>query len=78
MKESTIHGKFKKVEKQMLAITNVIKRLIQDIGMVESIANSALSALKISMTEEEWNQIVEELKERHKKDTKQSDKKLEL
>ena len=78
MKESTIHGKFNKVEKQMLAITNVIKRLIQDIGMVESIANSTLSALKISMTEEEWDQIVEELKERHKKDTKQSDKKLEL
>ena len=78
MKESTILGKFKKVEKQMLAITNVIKRLIQDIGMVESIANSTLSALKISMTEEEWDQIVEELKERHKKDTKQSDKKLEL
>ena len=78
MKESTIVGKFKKIEKQMLAITNVIKRLIQDIGMVESIANSTLSALKISMTEEEWDQIVEELKERHKKDTKQSDKKLEL
>ena len=78
MKESTIQGKFKKLEKQMLAITNVIKRLIQDMGSVESIANGALSALKISMTEEEWNQIVEELKERHKKDTKQSDKKLEL
>ena len=29
MKESTIVGKFKKIEKQMLAITNVIKRLIQ-------------------------------------------------
>ena len=78
MKESTILGKFKKIEKQMLAITNVIKRLIQDIGMVESIANSALSALKISMTEKEWNEIVEELKERHKKDTKESNKKLEL
>tara|TARA_Y100000004_G_C8929162_1_gene419105 strand:- start:597 stop:833 length:237 start_codon:yes stop_codon:yes gene_type:complete len=78
MKESTIHGKFNKIEKQMLAITNVIKRLIQDIGMVESIANSALSALKISMTEKEWNEIVEELKERHKKDTKESNKKLEL
>ena len=78
MKESTIVGKFKKIEKQMLAITNVIKRLIQDIGMVESIANSTLSALKISMTEEEWDQIVEELKERHKKDTKQSDKKFKL
>jgi len=78
MKENTINGKFNKIEKQMLAITNVIKRLIQDIGMVESIANSTLSALKISMTEKEWDQIVEELKERHKKDTKQSDKKLEL
>lgn len=78
MKESTILGKFKKIEKQMLAITNVIKRLIQDIGSVESIANGTLSALKISMTEEEWDAIVEELKQKHKEETKQTDKKLEL
>jgi len=78
MKENTINGKFNKLEKQMLAITNVIKRLIQDIGMVESIANSTLSALKISMTEEEWDKIVEELKQRHKEQKKESDKKLEL
>tara|TARA_B100001287_G_scaffold144020_1_gene121058 strand:- start:203 stop:439 length:237 start_codon:yes stop_codon:yes gene_type:complete len=78
MKESTILGKFKKVEKQMLAITNVIKRLIQDIGSVESIANGTLSALKISMTEEEWDAIVEELKQKHQEENKQTDKKLEL
>lgn len=78
MKESTILGKFKKVEKQMLAITNVIKRLIQDIGSVESIANGTLSALKISMTEEEWDAIVEELKQKHQEENKQKDKKLEL
>mgnify|MGYP007077414654 CR=1 FL=1 len=78
MKESTIVGKFKKLEKQMLAITNVIKRLIQDIGSVESIANGTLSALKISMTEKEWDAIVEELKQKHKEETKQTDKKLEL
>jgi len=78
MKESTILGKFKKLEKQMLAITSVIKRLIQDIGSVESIANGALSALKISMTEEEWDAIVEELKQKYKKETEQTNKKLEL
>ena len=78
MKESTIVGKFKKVEKQMLAITNVIKRLIQDIGSVESIANGTLSALKISMTEKEWDAIVEELKQKHKEEAEQTDKKLEL
>ena len=78
MKESTILGKFKKVEKQMLAITNVIKRLIQDIGSVESIANGTLSALKISMTEKEWDAIVEELKQKHKEEAEQTDKKLEL
>jgi len=78
MKESTILGKFKKLEKQMLAITSVIKRLIQDMGSVESIANGALSALKISMTEEEWDAIVEELKQKHKKETEQTNKKLEL
>jgi|TARA_X000001382_G_C3094879_1_gene154754 ATP sulfurylase len=79
MKESTIVGKFKKVEKQMLAITNVIKRLIQDIGTVESIANGTLSALKISMSEKEWDDIVEELKQKHKKEEKEAtDKKLEV
>jgi len=78
MKESTILGKFKKLEKQMLAITSVIKRLIQDMGSVESIANGALSALKISMTEEEWDAIVEELKQKYKKETEQTNKKLEL
>ena len=79
MKESTIVGKFKKVEKQMLAITNVIKRLIQDIGTVESMANGTLSALKISMSEKEWDDIVEELKQKHKKEEKEAtDKKLEV
>jgi len=84
MKESTIVGKFKKLEKQMLAITNIMKRLIQDMGSVESIANGTLSALKISMTEKEWDAIVEELKQKHKEETTEEckdcdkDKKLEL
>ena len=62
MKESKLIEKFNKLETQMAAVTNVLRKIIQDLGNVENLAQGTLTSLKTFMGEKEWNRIIEELK----------------
>ena len=62
MKESKLIEKFNKLEKQMAAVTNVLRKIIQDLGNVENLAQGTLTSLKAFMGEKEWDRIIEELK----------------
>jgi len=62
MKESKLIEKFNKLEKQMAAVTNVLRKIIQDLGNVENLAQGNLTSLKAFMGEKEWKRIIEELK----------------
>jgi|TARA_X000001382_G_scaffold117377_1_gene97037 ATP sulfurylase len=62
MKEKTLIEKFNKLETQMAAVTNVLRKIIQDLGNVENLAQGTLTSLKTFMGEKEWNRIIEELK----------------
>jgi len=77
MKESKLIEKFNKLEKQMAAVTNVLRKIIQDLGNVENLAQGTLTSLKTFIGEKEWNRIIEELKSKEIiKDKKE--KKLEV
>jgi len=85
MKESKLIEKFNKLEKQMAAVTNVLRKIIQDLGNVENLAQGTLTSLKAFMGEKEWKRIIEELKSKDilKDKTKNSEdynkeKKLEV
>ena len=77
MKESKLIEKFNKLEKQMAAVTNVLRKIIQDLGNVENLAQGTLTALKTFMGEKEWDKVIKELKDKDNiKDKKE--KKLEV
>ena len=77
MKESKLIEKFNKLEKQMAAVTNVLRKIIQDLGNVENLAQGTLTTLKTFMGENEWDKVIKELKDKDiVKDKKE--KKLEV
>jgi len=63
-----------KLKKKVEALTNVIKGLIKEVQNNTSLAQGTLTAFQLHIGEEEWNKIVEELKDREKrlKDVEQS------
>tara|TARA_B100000131_G_scaffold25230_1_gene24092 strand:+ start:448 stop:705 length:258 start_codon:yes stop_codon:yes gene_type:complete len=65
MKESKLIEKFNKLEKQMAAVTNVLRKIIQDLGNVENLAQGTLTSLKTFMGEKEWDRVIKELKEKN-------------
>ena len=77
MKESKLIEKFNKLDKQMTAVTNVLRKIIQDLGNVENLAQGTLPTLKTFMGEKEWDKVIKELKDKDiVKDKKE--KKLEV
>ena len=46
----------------MAAVTNVLRKIIQDLGNVENLAQGTLTSLKTFIGEKEWDRIIEELK----------------
>tara|TARA_B100001250_G_scaffold112602_1_gene95202 strand:- start:73 stop:306 length:234 start_codon:yes stop_codon:yes gene_type:complete len=77
MKESKLIEKFNKLDKQMTAVTNVLRKIIHDLGNVENLAQGTLTTLKTFMGEKEWDKVIKELKDKDIiKDKKE--KKLEV
>ena len=77
MKESKLIEKFNKLDKQIAAVTNVLRKIIHDLGNVENLAQGTLTTLKTFMGEKEWDKVIEELKDKDIiKDKKE--KKLEV
>ena len=64
MKESKLIEKFNKLEKQMAAVTNVLRKIIHDLGNVENLAQGTLTTLKTFMGEKEWDKVIKELKDK--------------
>ena len=77
MKESKLIEKFNKLDKQMTAVTNVLRKIIHDLGNVENLAQGTLTTLKTFMGEKVWDKVIKELKDKDiVKDKKE--KKLEV
>ena len=73
MKES----KLIQMSKQLEALKRVTQQLIREIQTNATIAGGTLEAFKIHVGEKEWELIVEELKDKEKRN-QQPDKKLDL
>ena len=82
MKESKLIEKFNKLEKQMAAVTNVLRKIIHDLGGIENLAQGTLTTLKTFMGEKEWDKVIKKLKEEENvvkdKPKNNKEKKLEL
>ena len=73
MKES----KLIQMSKQLEALKRVTQQLIREIQTNATIAGGTLEAFKIHVGDKEWELIVEELKDKEKRD-QQPNKKLDL
>tara|TARA_R100001086_G_scaffold175014_1_gene96291 strand:- start:280 stop:510 length:231 start_codon:yes stop_codon:yes gene_type:complete len=73
MKES----KLIQMSKQLDALKRVTQQLIREIQANATIAGGTLEAFKIHVGDEEWELIVEELKDKEKRN-QETDKKLDL
>ena len=81
MKESKLIEKFNKLEKQMAAVTNVLRKIIHDLGGIENLAQGTLTTLKTFMGEKEWDKVMKKLKDQdtiNNKSKNNKKKKLEL
>lgn len=83
MKESKLIEKFNKLEKQIVAVTNVLRKIIHDIGSVENLAQGTLSSFQLFIGEKEWGKLVKKLKAKQdkinkEKEKEKQEKKLEL
>ena len=81
MKESKLIEKFNKLEKQMAAVTNVLRKIIHDLGGIENLAQGTLTTLKTFMGEKEWDKVMKKLKDQdtvNNKPKNNKEKKLEL
>ena len=66
-----------KLKLKVEGLTNIVKQLVKEIQHNASMSQGVLTALQIHVGEDEWNKIVEELKEIEKREIEQ-EKKLDL
>ena len=67
-----------KLKKKVEALTNVVRQLIKEIQTNASLAQGTLTAFQLYIGEKEWERILEELKDREKRQIEQKEKKLEI
>ena len=67
-----------KLKKKVEALTKVVQALIKEVQHNASLAEGTLTAFQLHIGEDEWNKVVDELKNIEERRIKEVDKKLEL
>jgi len=66
------------MKKRLDSLTNLVRSLIKEIQANATLAQGVLTAFQLHLGEEEWNKLLEELKDKEKREIEQQEKKLEL
>jgi predicted transcriptional regulator len=66
-----------KLKRKVEALTNVVRELIKEVQTNASLAQGTLTAFQLHIGKDEWNKLVEELKNVEERRV-QEDKKLEI
>ena len=74
MKESKLIELKNKVDR----LGKVVQALINEVQANATLVQGTLTAFQLHIGEDEWNKVVEELKNREERRTKDKDKKLDL
>ena len=67
-----------KLKQKVEGLTNVVRRLVKELKLTTNLAQGTLTAFQLHLGEEEWNKLVEELKDKEKRMIEQEEKKLEI
>jgi len=70
-----------KLKEKVEALTRVVGQMLKDLQQIDSLARGTLTAFQLHIGEDDWNRVMEDLKERELKalkEDKTNDKKLDL
>jgi predicted transcriptional regulator len=68
-----------KLKKKVEALTNIVQQLIKEVQINASLAQGTLTAFQLHIGKEEWEKVLEELKDKEKRIKEDSkEKKLEI
>ncbi len=57
----------KVLQNKVDALTNIIRQLLQDLQQLDALARGTITAFQLHIGEEEWNKLVEEMKDVEKR-----------
>ena len=67
-----------KLKQKVEGLTNMVKQLVKELQITTELAQGTLTAFQLHLGEEEWNKLIEELKDTEKRHVNDQEKKLEL
>ena len=67
-----------KLKMKVEALTRVVQQLITQVQQNSTLSQGTLTALQMSLGEDEWSKVVKQLQEREAKNEEPKEKKLEL
>ena len=70
-----------KLKEKVEALTRVVGQMLKDLQQIDSLARGTLTAFQLHIGEDDWNKVMDDLKERELealKENKSNDKKLDL
>ncbi len=71
-------GQLIQMKKRIEGLTSIVKKLIQEIQANATLAQGTLTAFQLHIGKDEWEKLVEELKDIEKREIEQQEKKLDL
>ena len=74
MKESKLIQLKNRVE----SLTNIVKMLLEEVRATTTLSKGTLTAFQLHIGKDEWEKLVEELKDIDKREIEQQEKKLDL
>tara|TARA_R100000935_G_scaffold17760_1_gene34465 strand:+ start:597 stop:830 length:234 start_codon:yes stop_codon:yes gene_type:complete len=70
-----------KLKEKVEALTRVVGQMLKDLQQIDSLARGTLTAFQLHIGEDDWNKVMDDLKERELealKEDKSNEKKLDL
>ena len=64
-------SKVKVLQNKLKALTNVIRKLIEEINDLKSLSQGTLTAFQLHIGKDEWEKLVEELYDKEKRNVEQ-------
>ena len=66
----------KVLQNKVDALTNIIRQLLQDLQQLDALARGTITAFQLHIGEEEWNKLVEEMKDVEKRQIAETQEKI--
>jgi|7_EtaG_2_1085326.scaffolds.fasta_scaffold27354_2 DNA-directed RNA polymerase beta' subunit len=66
----------KVLQNKVDALTNIIRQLLKDLQQLDALARGTITAFQLHIGEEEWNKLVEEMKDVEKRQIAETQEKI--